>query len=92
MRYTVVWRPSAEAELAEIWVTGPDRQSVRSAADEIDARLRSRPLDAGESRQGEFRVLLTPPIGVVYSVNEEDAMVVVVEVWRTSNQSDASSS
>jgi plasmid stabilization system protein ParE len=91
MRYTVVWAESAEAELAQIWTSAANRQAVRAAADGIDASLRFRPMDVGESREDVFRVLLVPPVGVFYSVIEEDSMVVVVRVWRTSSEGDANS-
>lgn len=87
MKYTVVWIESAEAELARIWTASANREAVRAAADEIDASLRIRPRDVGESRADEFRVLLIAPIAVNYSVNDEDAMVVVAEVWQTSSES-----
>ena len=85
MRYTVAWTTAAEAELAEIWTSARDRQAVRAAADEIDATLRLRPMAVGESRDDGFRVLFVQPVGVFYSVSEDDAMVVVVQVWRTSD-------
>jgi hypothetical protein len=39
MIYTVVWLPTAEAELARLWNTAADRNAVASAADRIDAAL-----------------------------------------------------
>jgi hypothetical protein len=37
MKYTVVWKPSAEKRLAEIWMASSDRQRIADAADRIDA-------------------------------------------------------
>ena len=52
MKYTVVWAPKAEEELADLWVNSPDRADIASAADAIDAMLRARPTERGESRGG----------------------------------------
>jgi hypothetical protein len=43
MRYTVLWEPSAEAELAQIWLDAADRRAVQEAADRIDSTLRMNP-------------------------------------------------
>ena len=50
MRFTVIWRPSAEQKLAEIWTDADDRQAITDAADAIDVLLRTRPTEVGESR------------------------------------------
>ena len=66
MKYTVIWRPSAERELARIWNSAENRALVTSAADEVDRLLRSQPLEIGESREDGYRVLFEPPLGVFY--------------------------
>jgi hypothetical protein len=79
MRYTVVWVPSAENDLASIWIVAPDRQGVADAADEIDRILRVRPYDAPEE-QGGTRRLVVEPLEVVYTVSEDDRLVRVLQV------------
>lgn len=83
MTYTVVWKPRQKRRLAELWMAAPDRFAVTSAADEIDRRLRTSPLDEGESREGSFRLLIVAPLGVKYQVLEEDRVVEIVRLWRT---------
>ena len=61
MIFTVLWRPLAENQLAQLWIVAPDRDIVSAAADEIDARLRRDPHEQGESREGNARVLIVPP-------------------------------
>jgi hypothetical protein len=39
MKYTVVWVPSAEQELAALWIAAADRREVTQAANDIDQRL-----------------------------------------------------
>jgi hypothetical protein len=39
VNYSVVWVPSAEQELAAVWLAAPDRPAVSAAAHRIDQRL-----------------------------------------------------
>jgi hypothetical protein len=82
MKYTVVWKPSAETMLAHLWNTAADRNAVAQAADTIDALLGRDPLREGESRADTMRVLFAPPLAVHYEVLEDDCLVRVVKVWR----------
>jgi len=82
MTYTVVWRPSAERTLTEIWTNAEDRQTVTDAADAIDAVLRAAPLEVGESRVANIRILTVLPLSVYYDVHEDDRLVGVWAVWR----------
>jgi hypothetical protein len=81
MKWTVVWRPSPTNDLATIWMATPDRASITQAAHRIDAQLRDDPLNAGESRSGNERVLFEPPLAVSYEVSEDDRLVTVTAVW-----------
>lgn len=82
MKFTVLWSPSVEEELAEIWLSATDRSAVTNAADEIDQRLRSDPEHEGESRDRGRRILLLPPLGVTYELFSEDRTVRVLHVRR----------
>jgi hypothetical protein len=80
MKFTVIWKPKSERGLASIWIAADDRAAVTAAANEIDRVLRSQPLTAGESRSGNIRILVVPPLAVHYEVLEEDRLVNVVTV------------
>ena len=82
MIYTVVWTPSAERVLIDIWISAEDRQAVCNVADAIDLALRNMPYRVGESRAGAVRVVVSPPLGVEYTVYEADRLVEVHSVWR----------
>ncbi len=82
MTFTVVWRPEAERTLADLWNGAQDRQALTDAADAIDALLRTAPLEVGESRVGNIRILTVFPLSVYYDVHEEDRLVAVWAVWR----------
>ena len=81
MRYTVVWKKSAEDRLAEFWLDAPDRDAVTRAARQIDVRLRHRPQTQGESRTKGRRILLVSPLGAKFEIHEDDRIVRVLSVW-----------
>jgi len=82
MKYTVVWKPDAEDELARLWQASSQQGAISAAADQIDRVLGQRPLDEGESRGGSMRVIFLPPLGVFYHVSEDDRLVSVLRVWQ----------
>ncbi len=82
MIYTVIWKPFAERVLAEIWISSSNRQTVQNAGDAIDSALRNTPYRVGESRAGNVRVVVAPPLAVRYAVFEADRIVEVHAVWR----------
>jgi plasmid stabilization system protein ParE len=83
VRYTVVWLPSAQDELALIWTQATDRQAVADAADEIDRFLRLYPL-SGAQESGDNWRLVVEPLEVVYVVSPDDRLVQVIRVARVS--------
>jgi hypothetical protein len=88
MKWTVLYRLSAQAQLANIWLGALDPQAVADGADEIDRILASRPLDVGESRNGNSRVIIQPPLTALYDVYPDDALVEVFAVcyWKRRKQ------
>ena len=55
MNYAVTWKPSAEAESAQIWLNATNRTAVTIAAHRLESSLAVGASDAGESRPGDFR-------------------------------------
>lgn len=87
--YTLIWIPSALDDLAEMWLQADAamRQQITAASGEIDRRLKRNPLDEGESREQERRILLVSPLGVKYVVSEDDKLVRVLNVWQFAKRS-----
>jgi hypothetical protein len=85
MNYTVTWRPSAEQQLAQLWLSASDRDAVRAAADHMDAVLQRDPLSEGEARAGNTRIFIAPPLAGYYDVHPPPREVFVWAVWRTRN-------
>ena len=83
MKFTVTWRVSAEHKLTEMWLGSRDREAISEATTQIEQILGSSPLNAGESRSGDYRILIADPLAVVFSVWPEDRLVKIVEVSRT---------
>jgi plasmid stabilization system protein ParE len=81
MRYTVLWKPRADDELTSIWLAAEDRDAVTQASAEIELALKHDAALKGESRSGNKRILLLPPLGVEFSVIEDDRMVYISAVW-----------
>ena len=78
MKFTVIWKATAETQLAELWMTAADRKVIRAAADEIEAALRTDPVSFGESRDAETRVAVVAPLVVHFEVHEDDRRVIVL--------------
>jgi hypothetical protein len=81
MNFTVVWKPAAEAELAELWTLAANKPAIAEAANEIDIRLKTQPHIVGEARSGAIRVWFVGPIGVTYEIVPDDRIVRVLDVW-----------
>jgi hypothetical protein len=79
MRFTVIWTAAALDDLMAIWISFPGRRrDVTQAADEIERALRVDPQDKGRPYDGD-RILIKSPLAVVYSINEDDRKVEVIE-------------
>ena len=83
MSYTVLWRPSAERDLAQIWIDAADRNQVSKAADAVEQELRRDPLTVGESRGHVTRIATESPLTILFDVFVEDRKVIVWDVWRS---------
>jgi hypothetical protein len=58
MTFTVVWKQQALEQLAEVWISGTNRQAISGAANEIERWLRHDPDLKGESRSGSERIVI----------------------------------
>ena len=82
MKYSVLWVPGAEKDLADLWTDATDKAGVEQAANYIDHRLEYDPEQLGESRAHGQRILLAAPLGVTFEVLPEDRIVRVLDVWQ----------
>lgn len=87
--YDVVWKPTAERNLATIWTESSHRSAVTSAATTIDKELRRRPLEYGEARSEFTRVAFEAPLAVIFDVDSAEHIVSVLRVFQYGEISDA---
>jgi plasmid stabilization system protein ParE len=80
MRFTVTWHPSAEQELAEIWLQASDQGAISTAANAIDQLLAVNPAMQGEEFYGD-RLLVVLPLAVTFTASEPDRTVRILQVW-----------
>lgn len=81
MKFTVIWTPAAEQDLAAIWLDADDRNAIASATNTIDWLLARTPESLGAPRFDTVRTLAIPPLGIDYEVVEQDRIVYVLSIW-----------
>jgi hypothetical protein len=80
-RFTVVWSRSAMARLAEFWIDNPAvRQEITDAADRIDRALAQAPESVGISVSARSRLVVHPPLSVLFWISTSDRQVRVIYV------------
>lgn len=80
MRYTVVWDPEAEDELARLWMQSFVQRDITSAANAIDIALRDDPLGKGIILDHRKYELYLYPLRVLFKVTESDRLVQVLTI------------
>jgi hypothetical protein len=88
--FRVRWVRSALNELAAVWTLADDRGAVTSAVHQIDEALKVDPEARGESRDKGRRILLVPPLAVIFKTDPLDRTVSVLAVWRFTRRRDGS--
>ena len=83
--FRVEWIQSAQDDLMLLWMLADSstRQAIATASMRIDPTLSPDPLNVGESRGGDDRVMFEPPLGVMFQVDVPNNIVWVVSVWLT---------
>jgi hypothetical protein len=80
MRYTVVWKPEADDELADLWLKSLNQRAFTGAANAIDPALRNDPAIKGEWIDEHTKELYIYPIRVLFEVDDQDRQVRVLKV------------
>jgi len=66
--------------LGSIWLSAQHRDEITSAANQIDQLLSHQADRVGEEFYGD-RLVVVPPVHVVFTLSEHDKMVIVEQVW-----------
>jgi hypothetical protein len=80
MSYQVLWLEEAEEELAQLWVTRETAELARIVNQMIELLERD-PLEAGESRSGDERILIESPYGIRFVVDPQSHLVTATTIW-----------
>lgn len=80
MKYTVVFSPFADYQLADIWLRAKNRQQIANASNEIETMLRRGADQLGLPRRNGRRVIVKPPLVFTFEVSMEDRLVTVLSI------------
>jgi plasmid stabilization system protein ParE len=80
MSFRVTWDEAALAQLDEIWKASSDKEGVQNTATRMDTERTFNPLEAGESRSRDYRVLFKYPLVVWFRVIERLREVQVLHI------------
>lgn len=82
MKWTVVWLPEVQDDLAALWMAASDPQAVTDAADWIDQALSRNPERLGIIAP-DCRFVERAPLSVAFEVIPDDRLVRVLQVVRS---------
>jgi hypothetical protein len=83
MKWTVVYLPAAEEELAALWVNPVSRADITDASNRIDRLLQRDPDKVGESREeSNQRIVFVAPLAALFRVAPDDRPVEVIHLWK----------
>lgn len=81
--WAMSWKEPALDRMAAAYVLldldAQDR--LAGAVENLNARLRSGPLDVGESRYGAYRITFLPGLVVLFKVDPATRTVIVTNAW-----------
>ena len=80
MSYRVIWEDAALPQLDDIWKASLDKEGIQNTATRTNTELTFKPLEAGESRSRDYRVLFKYPLVVWFRVVKRLGEVQVLHV------------
>ncbi|MFN0018550.1 MAG: hypothetical protein ACKVP0_09840 [Pirellulaceae bacterium] len=82
MIWHIVWTARGDRMLQKAVDLASQPDEVVIAAEMIESLLEKDPLDAGESRDEDDRILFHGPFAVLYRVNIDDQIAAIHTFWR----------
>jgi len=78
----VEWLQIALDELTNLWIQADStqRQAITRASQVVEQRLRSDPVNEGESRSGGRRITFVSPLVVRFQIEADDQTVTILHV------------
>jgi hypothetical protein len=81
VRYRVTWDPAAFRRLVQEWTNAGKPDAAIEAFDAIEEMLNEDPDLQGESRSHSRRILIVPPLGVIFRAKQESGEVLIIDAW-----------
>lgn len=81
MKYRVLWDDDAFHNLRRAWIAANEPEAGIRAFDAIEQALSVDAHLQGESRDQGVRILIEPPIGVIFDARQDVGEVLVVAAW-----------
>ena len=81
MKWHTIWIAEAEYDLQTL-LESRDPDEVVIAAEVMERLLEQDPLDVGESREEDERILIHNGYAVLYRVESDDQLVFINAFWR----------
>lgn len=80
MSWTIYWSEAAEAELELILSTAPDPPKLLVACTQLEQELKTNPIEAGESRTENYRVIFCLPMVAYFVPHPQQAAIQITHV------------
>ncbi len=81
MKFRVSWDHDAFRNLLRQWNAAGKPHAATLAFDAIEVALSTDAHQAGESREGDQRILLEPPLGVIFEVRHDVREAMILDAW-----------
>jgi plasmid stabilization system protein ParE len=87
VRYRVTWDADAFRTLLRAWTAANQPEAGIRAFDAIEQALSEDAETKGESRDGERRILIDPPLGVIFRARPQTGEVLILDAWMIAGRS-----
>jgi hypothetical protein len=87
VKYRVSWDPDAFRNLLRQWHAAGKPDAATRAFEAIENELGTDAHRCGESREGIQRILLLPPIGVIFEARQNTGDAVILDAWLITRRS-----
>ncbi len=88
MSYIVIFTPQVNRDIVDYWIESLHQREMTRAIDDLVRQMRNDPLEIGESRGGNRRVVFQWPVGMEFEVDEENQQVEVYNFWNFQRRSE----
>lgn len=81
MKYRIAWDPDAFRNLRRKSNAAGKPHAATLAFEAIETALSTNAHRCGESREGDQRILLVPPIGIIFEARQQAREAMILDAW-----------